>query len=104
MATATETLELLEVYRQTGDTGARDELVANFIPLVRRLCWRFQASGEPQEDLFQVGALGLLNAITKFDPSYGTSFTSLAIPEVLGAILNYLRNHGTLLKVPRGIP
>jgi RNA polymerase sigma-B factor len=45
--------------------------------------------------------IGLLNAIEKFDPGRGTSFSSLAIPEVLGAILNYLRDHGSLIKIPR---
>jgi len=45
--------------------------------------------------------IGLLNAIEKFDPERGTSFSSLAIPEVLGVILNYLRDHGSLIKIPR---
>ena len=98
-----KTLELLESYRVTGDLEARERLVANYIPLVRRLCRRFLTSREPQEDLFQTGMIGLLNAITKFDPERGTSFSSLAIPEILGAILNYLRDHGGLIKVPRAL-
>ena len=97
------TLELLESYRITGDPEARERLVANYIPLVRRLCRRFLTSREPQEDLFQTGMIGLLNAIAKFDPERGTSFSSLAIPEILGAILNYLRDHGSLMKVPRAL-
>ena len=98
-----KTLELLESYRVTGDVGAREQLVANYVPLVRRLCRRFLTSREPQEDLFQTGMLGLLSAIGKFDPERGTSFSSLAIPEILGAILNYLRDHGSLIKVPRAL-
>ena len=102
-ATRTEALELLETYNRTRDVRARDQLVANYVPLVRSLCSRFRRSAEPQEDLFQMGMLGLLNAVQKFDPSYGTSFSSLAIPEVRGAILNYLRDHGSLIKIPRAL-
>lgn len=98
---ATLTLKLLEAYRETSDPQARTQLVTNYVPLVRRLCRRFRTSREPQEDLFQIGMIGLLNAIEKFDPERGTSFSSLAIPEVLGAILNYLRDHGSLIKIPR---
>ena len=98
---AEETLRLLEAYRERGDVSAREQLVSNYVPLVRRLCRRFRTSREPQEDLFQIGMIGLLNAIEKFDPERGTSFSSLAIPEILGAILNYLRDHGSLIKVPR---
>ena len=96
-----KTLQLLEAYKERGDRLAREQLVANYVPLVRSLCRRFLTSREPQEDLFQIGTIGLLNAIAKFDPNRGTSFSSLAIPEVLGAILNYLRDHGSLIKVPR---
>ena len=101
MAAATETLELLRAYADAGDLGARDKLVANYSPLVRKLCNRFRSSREPREDLFQVGVIGLLNAIEKFDLRQGTKFSSLAIPEVLGAILNYLMDHGSTVKVPR---
>ena len=102
-ASAVETTELLEAYRTHADTGAREQLVANYLPLVRSLCRRFRNSREPQEDLFQVGVIGLLNAIEKFDPQRGTSFSSLAIPEILGAILNFFRDHGSLLKIPRAL-
>ena len=82
---------------------ARDRLVVNYIPLVRRLSNRYRGAIEPPEDLFQVGMIGLLNTIEKFDPSYGTSFSSLAIPEIRGAILNHLRDHGSLIKIPRAL-
>lgn len=103
MATVDETKQLLRAYRTQGDAAARDRILENYVPLVKRVCSRFRGSQEPQDDLLQVGMIGLLNAIEKFDPSYGTAFTSLAIPEVLGSILNYLRDHGSLLKVPRGL-
>ena len=103
MATADETKKLLSDYRTKGDNAARDQLLDNYVPLVKRVCSRFRGSQEPQDDLVQVGMIGLLNAVEKFDPGYGTAFTSLAIPEILGAVLNYLRDHGSLLKVPRGL-
>ena len=104
MATATtETLRLLQAYGETRDTYAREQLVTNYIPLVRSLCSRFRSSREPQEDLFQVGIIGLLNAIEKFDFSYGVAFSTLAVPEVMGSILNYLRDHGSIIKVPRAL-
>ena len=96
-----ETLQLFEAYREMGDATAREQLVVKHVPLVRSLCRRFHSSAEQREDLFQIGMIGLLNAIEKFDPNYGTSFVSLAIPKVLGAISNHLRDHGNLLKVPR---
>jgi RNA polymerase sigma-B factor len=91
------------VYRESGDASVRAKLVTNYMPLVRRLCRKFSSSREPQDDLFQVGLVGLLNSIEKFDPQRGSSFSSLAIPEIMGAILNYLRDHGSLLKIPRGV-
>ena len=100
-ASVARTIQLLEDYRDTGDAGAREQLAVNYMPLVRTICRRFHTSREPQEDLFQTGMIGLLNAIEKFDPHRGSSFSSLAIPEVLGAILDYLRDHGSLMKVPR---
>jgi RNA polymerase sigma-B factor len=53
------------------------------------------------DDLRQIGTMGLLNTIERFDPERGVSFSSFAIPNMLGAILNYLRDHGGLIKVPR---
>jgi RNA polymerase sigma-B factor len=89
-----QVLRLLGEYRETGAQSIRATLVSNYEPLVRSLCRKFSSSREPQEDLFQIGMIGLLNAIEKFDPERGSSFSSLAIPEIMGAILNYLRDHG----------
>ena len=78
-------------------------MVSNYMPLVHSIANRFRRSREPQEDLVQIGVVGLLNAIDKFDPRRGARFASLAIPEVLGAILNHLRDHGSLIRSPRGL-
>jgi RNA polymerase sigma-B factor len=68
---------------------------------VRRLCWRFRQIGEPLEDLVQVGSVGLLKAIDKFDTERGVSFTTYAVPVIVGEIKNYLRDHGWAVKIPR---
>ena len=81
--------------------AARDRLVAQHLPLVRRLSYRFSHSGEPLEDLVQVGSLGLLKAIEKYDPQRGSPFTAYAVPLIVGEIKNYFRDHGWAVKVPR---
>jgi len=83
------------------DFVARDRLIADHLPLVRRLCRRFAYTAEPQEDLIQVGSLGLLKAAEKFDPDRGNNFTTFAVPVIVGEIKNYFRDHGWAVKVPR---
>ena len=83
--------------------GDRDRLIAGYIPLVHRLCRRFRDCGEAQEDLVQVGCIGLLKATKKFDPDRGVSFITYAVPVIVGEIKNHLRDHGWAVKVPRKI-
>ena len=83
------------------DPASRDRLVAECLPLVRRLCRRYSHSGEPLEDLVQVGTMGLLKAIQKYDPERGASFTTFAVPVIVGEIKNYFRDHGWAVKLPR---
>ena len=71
------------------------------LALVYRLCRRFNNCGEPQEDLAQVGTIGLMKAIEKFDSTRGINFTTYAVPVIVGEIKNYLRDHGWAVKVPR---
>ena len=96
-----ETRQLLELYRQSKDTAARERLVETHLPLVRSLCIRFNHSGEPVEDLIQVGAIGLLKAVEKYDPSRGDNFVAFAVPEIVGEIKNYFRDHGWAVRIPR---
>ena len=84
-----------------GDVATRESLVENHLPLVRRLCMRFRHVGEPMDDLVQIGSVGLLKAIDKFDPQRGFSFMTYAVPVIVGEIKNYLRDHGWAVKVPR---
>ena len=79
----------------------RERIVVEHLPLVYRLCRRFMHSGEPLDDLIQVGTIGLVKAIDKFDPDRGSSFTALAIPMIVGEIKNYFRDHGWAVRIPR---
>ena len=83
------------------DEQKREQLVTKHLGLVRRLCGKFRNSGEPIEDLVQVGSVGLLKAAAKYDPELGNSFTAYAIPVIVGEIKNYFRDHGWAVKIPR---
>ena len=93
--------ELIEAWCETKQAGDRDRLLMQYLPLVRRLCRKFASLGEPLEDLVQVGAIGLLKAIQKFDPGRGNSLAAFAVPVIVGEIKNYFRDHGWAVKMPR---
>jgi RNA polymerase sigma-B factor len=93
---------LITAWQDDGDEGARDQVIAQFSPLARRLARRYRTAHEPFEDLVQVAFVGLLAAIERFDPRRGTSFPSFAIPTILGELKKYFRNTGWALHVPRG--
>jgi RNA polymerase sigma-B factor len=78
----------------------RKHLVEAQLPLVHHLAQRFRGRGEPYDDLVQVGTIGLLNAVDRFDPERG-SFTGFAVPTILGEIRRHFRDRGWALRVPR---
>lgn len=79
----------------------RQAAVERYLPLAHRLAARYRHSSEPLDDLEQVAAIGLLNAIDRFDPERGTSFTSYAIPTILGELRRHFRDRTWALRVPR---
>ena len=81
----------------------RDHLITSHLSMVRRVCAKFRNSGEPFEDLVQVGSVGLLKAVAKYDPELGSNFAAYAIPVIVGEIKNYFRDHGWAVKIPRKI-
>jgi RNA polymerase sigma-B factor len=91
---------LIEAYR-AGDEHARDQLVARYMPLVRSLAARYSGRGEPQEDLVQVGSIGLLLSIERFDTERGVQFTTYAVPTIVGEIQRHFRDRAWALHVPR---
>lgn len=97
----TRTRELFYRYKERGDERAREQLVMNHLNLVRYLAAKFKNRGEPIEDLVQVGTIGLIKAIDRFDPSRGLEFTTYATPTIMGEIKRHFRDKGWSVRVPR---
>lgn len=85
-----------------GDKEARDILVEENVGLVWSIVRRFQHRGVEPEDLFQIGTIGLIKAVDKFDCSYEVCFSTYAVPMITGEIKRYLRDDG-ILKVSRSL-
>lgn len=83
-----------------GDKAARDTLVEENLGLVWSIVRRFTGRGVETEDLFQIGSIGLLKAIDKFDPGYEVQFSTYAVPMITGEIKRFLRDDG-MVKVSR---
>ncbi|WP_225235471.1 RNA polymerase sigma factor SigF [Klenkia terrae] len=79
----------------------RETLVQEHLPLVRHFARRFSNRGEPFDDLLQVGTLGLIAAIDRFDPTRGVEFLSFAVPTITGEIKRHFRDQGWSVRVPR---
>ncbi|GAA2817752.1 RNA polymerase sigma factor SigF [Kitasatospora sp. CM 4170] len=79
----------------------RAALIEVNIPLVRYAATRFRSRSEPMEDVVQVGTIGLINAIDRFDPSRGVQFPTYALPTILGEIKRYFRDNVRTMHVPR---
>ena len=86
-----------------GDPEARAEIAERHLPLVRHLARRFAGGNESLEDLEQVGAIGLLNAIDRYDPASGNAFSTFAVPTILGEIRRHFRDRTWPLRVPRSL-
>jgi RNA polymerase sigma-B factor len=99
----TDITSLLQRYHRQGDQRARDEAIEASLPLVRSIARRFAGRGEPLEDLIQVGTVGLIKAVDRFDPSRGFAFTTYATPTVVGEIKRHFRDHGWDVRVPRAL-
>ena len=86
---------------QKGDIAAKEQLIKENSGLIWSIVKRFYGRGE-QEDLYQIGAIGLLKCIDKFDFSYGVKFSTYAVPMIAGEIKRFLRDDGTI-KVSRNL-
>ncbi len=96
-----ETICLINRAHQ-GDKTARDRLVTENMGLVWSIVRRFTGRGYEPEDLFQIGAIGLIKAIDKFDTSFDVKFSTYAVPMIAGEIKRFLRDDG-MIKVSRSL-
>ncbi len=95
------TRELFRLYKEEGDEEAREQLIVSHLNLVRFLASKFKNRGEPMDDLLQVGTIGLIKAIDRFDPARGLEFTTFATPTIMGEIKRHFRDKGWSVRVPR---
>ena len=94
---------LLRRYHDEGDLGAREQLIEQYMSLVRSLARRYSYRGEQLEDLVQIGAIGLIKAIDRFDLNRGVELTTYATPNIIGEIKRHFRDKGWSVRVPRGL-
>ena len=95
------TKELIEMAHK-GDMKARERLVTENMGLIGSIVKRFVGRGYEQEDLFQIGSIGLIKAVDNFDISYDVKFSTYAVPMITGEIRRFLRDDG-IIKVSRTI-
>ncbi len=95
-------MELLQAYSHNPSLRLRNRLVELNAGLVRKVSHQVSRKcAEPYEDLEQIGYLGLIRAIERFDPHQGSAFSSFAIPYIRGEMLHYLRDKGSMMRIPR---
>jgi RNA polymerase sigma-B factor len=88
-------------YHTDGDDRARERLVQLYLPLVEAFANRYRLRGAERDDLVQVGSIGLLNAIERFDPKRGDEFAAFAVPTIAGEIKRHLRDRSKTVRLPR---
>ena len=94
---------LLRRYHEEGDLAAREQLIEQYLSLVRSLARRYAYRGEQLDDLVQIGCIGLIKAIDRFDIDRGVELTTYATPNIIGEIKRHFRDKGWSVRVPRGL-
>lgn len=94
---------LFDRWRRRGDEHAHAELVNRHLPLVRQLARRYAYTSEPLDDLVQVGSVGLLHALSRYDPRAGSSFKAYAVPTILGELRRHFRDAAWSVHLPRSL-
>ena len=93
--------ELLRAYREEGDLSARERLIEDYLPLVVSIARTLAHRGERLEDLVQVGSIGLIKAVDRFEPRREVEFAAFAIPNIVGEIKRHLRDRCNPIRIPR---
>src|SRR3954454_12651222 len=97
-----EKMRKLIALSETGDKLARQQMIEGNTRLVWSIVQRFASRGADLEDLFQIGCIGLMKSVDKFDLSYEVKFSTYAVPMIIGEIQRFLRDDG-MVKVSRSI-
>lgn len=97
-----ECLSKLFEQARNGNAQARDQLVLDNTGLVWSVVKKYRGRGYEQEDLFQIGCIGLMKAIDRFDQTFGVCFSTYAVPMIIGEIRRFLRDDG-MIKVSRTV-
>ena len=92
---------LWQSYAQSRSRQARDQLFEAYLPMAHLVARKFTGRGVEREDLEQVAAMGLLKAMERFDPGLSFRFVTYAVPTITGEVRNYLRDKGSLMRLPR---
>jgi RNA polymerase sigma-B factor len=92
---------LLYAYHGRGDLQARERLIQQYMPLVRSLAKRHAGRGEQLEDLVQVGSIGLINAVDRFQLDRNVDLSAYAIPSIVGEMKRHLRDRARPIRIPR---
>lgn len=93
--------KLFDRYQKTRDISVRNEIVESYLYMVDILIRKYLNKGVEYDDLYQVGAMALISAVERFDPSKGYEFSSFATPTIIGEIKKYFRDKEWSVKVPR---
>jgi RNA polymerase sigma-B factor len=103
MAEEKPVIERFRRYRESKDRALRNQLVEEHRWIAERCAWRFSGKGEPLDDLVQVGLLGVLKAVERFDPDRGSSFEAFAMPTVKGELRRHFRDTTWGVRVTRRV-
>ncbi len=90
-------------FRRTADPQLRQELVCHYLPLVKKIARRYVRAGVPLDDLTQIGTIGLMNAVSAFDPRRGVKFEAYAYHHIAGEIRHYFRDAVEQVRAPRWV-
>lgn len=102
-ASKEQVLQWIQQYQDTKDDAAQTRLVENYQYLVESIARKYSNGRSYHDDIVQVGMLGLLGAIRRFDPDFGRSFEAFAVPTIVGEIKRFLRDKTWDVHVPRRI-
>lgn len=98
---SSEKNKLVTRFLKTKDPQLRDQIILSFQPLVEYVAWKLAFNKSDIEDLVQVGTIGLIKSLERFDPDKEIDFSTFATPNIIGEIKHYFRDKSSIIKIPR---